>query len=117
MLIKIKRIYEENEKSKNYRFLIDRLWPRGISKENANLDNWLKDWAPSNELRKWFDHEAEKWNDFKKKYHKELDEKEEEIKNYLENLDKRKSILLLYASKNKEYNHAKILKEYIENLI
>ncbi len=116
MNIKTARIYEENKEAGAYRFLVDRLWPRGISKEKAGLEDWLKDWAPSNDLRKWFDHEPEKWTEFKKKYHEELDQKQEAIKNYIDGLDKRKSILFLYASKNKEYNHANVLKSYVERL-
>jgi uncharacterized protein YeaO (DUF488 family) len=65
-MIKIKRIYEKYEKSDGYRMLVDRLWPRGVSKEKAKLDIWFKDIAPSTELRKWFDHDIKKWQEFKK---------------------------------------------------
>lgn len=116
MNIKIGRIYDENDETGAYRFLVDRLWPRGISKEKANLDEWLKDWAPSNDLRKWFDHEPEKWEGFREKYIKELNEREDEIRTYLSHIDKRKSIFLLYASKNTEFNHAKVLKGFLEKL-
>jgi len=70
--IKLKRVYEKAEKSDGFRILVDRLWPRGISKENAKIDLWLKDIAPSDELRKWFGHNPSKWNEFQRLYKEEL---------------------------------------------
>ncbi len=71
-MIKIKRDYEKPSKDDGYRILVDRLWPRGVSKNEARIDLWLKEISPSNELRKWLSHDVEKWNEFKKRYHKEL---------------------------------------------
>ena len=72
MAVKIKRVYEPAANTDGYRILIDRLWPRGLSKERAQVDKWLKEVAPSTELRKWFNHDPEKWEAFREKYHKEL---------------------------------------------
>ena len=77
MNIRIKRVYEKPEKSDGFRVLVDRLWPRGLTKEKADADLWLKDIAPSTELRKWFGHVPEKWPEFRKKYLLELEENEE----------------------------------------
>jgi uncharacterized protein YeaO (DUF488 family) len=79
-MIKIKRAYQIPEEDDGFRILVDRLWPRGISKEKAKLDLWLKDIAPSNELRKWFGHDPYRWNEFKKKYREELRSKKVLIK-------------------------------------
>ena len=78
--IKIKRIYEDPSENDGYRILIDRVWPRGVSKEDAKLDDWKKDIAPSNELRKWFDHDPDKFGEFAKRYRKELEDKKEDLK-------------------------------------
>ena len=74
MNIKIKRVYEPPDKEDGQRILIDRLWPRGLTKEKAKVDEWLKELAPSTELRKWFNHDPEKWKEFQKRYHQELKE-------------------------------------------
>ncbi len=79
MTTKIKRIYEETKRSDGFRILVDRLWPRGIKKDDAHIDLWLKEIAPSNSLRKWFNHDPEKWSEFQKRYAKELKKKEEII--------------------------------------
>ncbi len=76
-MIEIKRIYDKSERKNGFRILIDRLWPRGLSIEKAKVDLWLKEIAPSDKLRKWFSHDSEKWNDFKKKYKHELKDKPE----------------------------------------
>ena len=80
-MFKIKRAYQNPEKDDVYRILVDRLWPRGISKENAKIDLWMKDIAPSTKLRKWFGHDQEKWQEFKKKYLYELKEKKSCLNN------------------------------------
>lgn len=111
-VINIKRIYEETGKADGYRILVDRLWPRGIKKENAPFDKWIKEAGPSNELRKWFNHEVEKWDEFVQKYRKELkvnsafDELFEEIK-------KHEKVCLLYSAKDEEHNQAIVLKQYL----
>lgn len=114
MHIKIKRIYEDKNTDDGIRILVDRLWPRGISKEDAHLDDWWKEVAPSTELRKWFDHDEDKWPEFKKKYRKELDEMKSELSEKTDALDLRKSIVLLYGAKDEKHNQAVVLKAYLE---
>ncbi len=110
-MIKIKRIYEPAEKNDGYRILADRLWPRGLSKKEAKLDLWLKDIAPSNELRKWYSHDPRKWPEFKKRYSKELKDK----KNQIKLIPKSKNVTLLYGAKDEEHNNAVVLKEFLES--
>ncbi|MDD4183584.1 MAG: DUF488 domain-containing protein [Candidatus Omnitrophica bacterium] len=111
-MIKIKRIYETPANNDGFRVLVDRLWPRGVSKEKAKIDLWLKDIAPSDQLRKWFAHDSAKWEDFKRRYFKELDKKKDLVN---KNFKKSKSgITFLYAAKDDRYNNAQALKEYIE---
>lgn len=113
MAIAIKRMYEEPSPKDGYRILVDRIWPRGISKEAAKIDEWLKDIAPSTELRKWFNHEPPKWIEFKKRYFAELKSKEKELED-IYSLLKKHHITIMYAAKSEEYNNAVALKEYIE---
>ncbi|MFA5518166.1 MAG: DUF488 domain-containing protein [Spirochaetota bacterium] len=113
MLI-IKRIYENPMETDGFRILIDRLWPRGISKEKAKIDLWLKEIAPSDELRKWFSHDPEKWADFKEKYKSELANNLESIKVIKEIMKKEKTITFLYAAKDEEHNNAIVLKEFLK---
>lgn len=115
MDIKLKRIYEEPSKSDGARILVDRIWPRGISKEDAKLDHWIKEIAPSTELRKWFDHKDERFIQFREKYKKELDDHKELIKELLALANKGR-LTLLYGAKNTEHNQAVVLKEYLEDL-
>jgi uncharacterized protein YeaO (DUF488 family) len=114
MHIRIHRIYEDDE-PKGYRVLVDRLWPRGISKKAARLDAHWKELAPSHELRKWFDHDPAKWREFKKQYEKELRENQSLARELAKGAGE-KSLVLLYGAKDKQYNHAIILKEYLEDL-
>lgn len=113
--ILIKRVYDEYSENDGYRILIDRLWPRGISKENAHLDEWMKTVSPSDELRKWFNHEPEKFNVFSEKYIEELKDKNEEI-NHLLALSKKGKITMLYAAKDKSYNNAVVLLNILNNV-
>lgn len=108
----IKRIYEPFSETDGYRILVDRLWPRGIKKNDAHIDKWLKDVAPSTALRKWFDHDAEKWDDFRKKYLAELKNSDafDELKS---DLHKEETITLLYAVKDEKLTHALILQQLI----
>lgn len=110
--IKIKRIYDEPSKEDGYRVLVDRLWPRGVSKKAANLDEWNKEVAPSPELRKWFDHKEERFPEFARLYRKELKEKERTL-NKLRQVAKKETVSLLYAAKNPEINHAIVLKNVL----
>ena len=112
-MIELKRIYEPYNKKDGYRVLVDRLWPRGVSKERAHLDIWLKDVAPSTELRKWFGHDPKKWNEFKKKYRAEL-KKNKEIVEILKQANKKyPTITLLYGAKDEVHNEAIVLAELL----
>ncbi len=111
-MIKMQRVYDKNQ-VEGHRILIDRIWPRGISKQEANLDLWLKDIAPSSDLRKWFGHDPARWEEFKKRYFSELDGKQKDIQVILD-LAKKGNVVLLYAAKDTEYNNAVALKEYLD---
>lgn len=113
-MIQIKRVYEELGDDDGHRILIDRLWPRGISKENAHIDLWLKEIAPSTELRKWFNHDPEKWEEFKKLYRDELSEKKEMMNQIKELEQKHETVTLLYSAKDTEHANAKVLLEVLE---
>lgn len=114
LLIKLKRVYEPPAAEDGYRILIDRLWPRGMSKEKANLSLWLKDIAPREELRQWFSHNPERWIEFKEKYCAELSEKKDLIKQIKE-LEKEHQILtLIYSSRDLMHNNAIVLKNELE---
>jgi len=109
-MIKVKRVYDPIEKDDGVRILVDRIWPRGIKKDK--IDIWLKDISPSNELRKWYNHDLNRWEEFKRRYFDELD-KNSKINELLQLIRKNENITLLYASKS-PYNNAIALKEYIE---
>ena len=116
-MIKLKRVYDKASPDDGLRILVERLWPRGIKKENAKIDLWLKEVAPSNELRKWFSHDPLKWLEFKEKYYEELNKNREAIEKLLEIVNNKKDVTLIYSSKDKEHNNAVALKEYLENLL
>lgn len=111
--ISIKRIYEKPDEDDGYRVLIDRIWPRGISKENAKLNEWKKDIAPSNELRKWFNHEPELYPEFNKRYREELSSQGEAISELLK-IARSQKLTLLYGAKDESHNQAVVLKEVLE---
>ncbi|MCC6198724.1 DUF488 domain-containing protein [Candidatus Nomurabacteria bacterium] len=113
-MIKIKRIYEKVEKSDGYRVLVDRLWPRGVSKEKVNLDLWLKDIAPSTELRKWFEHDSKKWLRFQKKYTAEIAVNKEVFVELKKVVKENKNITLLYAAKDEIHNEAVIIRDLLK---
>jgi len=113
MIIRIKRIYDPPSPDDGKRILVDRLWPRGIKKEDAKIDEWLKDIAPSDELRKWFSHDPLKWQEFKAKYKQELKGKTELIERIRKEA-KKGTVTLLFAAKDTKHNNACILKEIIE---
>ncbi|WP_158736646.1 DUF488 domain-containing protein [Alteribacillus sp. YIM 98480] len=116
MAIKIKRIYENKTDDDGKRVLVDRIWPRGVSKSEAELDEWIKDVAPSTELRKWFNHDEEKFKMFAEKYKKELqsNKKRKEAYDELVYQASSKKVTLLYAAKNEKYNHVILLKDWIK---
>lgn len=110
--ITIKRIYDEPSDEDGYRVLVDRLWPRGISKKEAKLDEWDKEIAPSPELRKWFDHRKERFEEFGRLYREEPKAKSEDL-HRLKKLGEREAVTLLYGAKDPEINHAVILKDLL----
>jgi uncharacterized protein YeaO (DUF488 family) len=111
-MIKIKRTYDPPSSDDGKRILVDRLWPRGIKKEDARIDEWMKDIAPSDELREWFSHDPSKWQEFKKRYRNELKDKSELIEN-LRKQAKKGNVTLLFSAKYIEHNNAVVLKEVI----
>lgn len=118
MPVNMKRIYEEKSKDDGVRILVDRVWPRGMSKEDAKVDHWMKEVGPSSDLRKWFNHDPDKFEDFKKKYKEELsDGDQQEALNEIKEITKKhqKNITLLFASKEEKYNQASVLKEILDH--
>lgn len=113
MDIQIKRIYEATSKNDGFRVLVDRIWPRGVSKEEAKLDIWMKEIAPSSGLRKWFDHKEERFDEFSEKYKKELRQHSELILD-LKQKGKENRLTLLYGAKDEKHNQAVVLKSFLE---
>jgi uncharacterized protein YeaO (DUF488 family) len=120
-LIRVQRIYDNpkgNNNDNDFRILVDRLWPRALSKDMVKVDLWEKDIAPSNSLRKWFGHDEKKWNEFKRRYFKELDKKSELVNMILGKVKEEEelslSITLLYGTKEDRFNNAVALKEYLD---
>lgn len=112
-MIKLKRVYESYEKKDGYRVLVDRLWPRGVSKEKAHLNLWLKEIAPSTELRKWFNHDPKRWSDFKKKYKVEIKKNKETFTILKQIKKKHASVTILYGAKDEVHNEAIVLEELL----
>ncbi len=112
-ILKIKRIYDEPTKDDGVRIFVDRLWARGVTKERAKLDFWFKDIAPSSDLRKWFNHEPERFDEFAQKYREELQYDKEDV-DKIKTLLKTQNVTLIYTAKSPTINHARVLKEYIE---
>lgn len=113
MRIKLKRVYEKPGEKDGMRVLVERLWPRGLSKSKAGVDLWLKELAPSTELRKWFGHDRSKWEEFRKLYFAELEDKKEAL-NELTDILRKQDVTFVYASKEEKYNNSVALKEYLE---
>ncbi len=113
-MVKVKRIYDPSSPEDGKRIYIDRLWPRGLKKSEAIFDEWLKEIAPTDTLRKWFGHDPAKWNEFKKRYTKELESKEE-LLNKLKSEAKRGRITLLYSAKDTEHNNAVALAAFLKS--
>ena len=112
-MIKLKRVYEEEAPDDGVRYLIERLWPRGIRKESLHIDAWLKEAGPSTELRKWFSHDPEKWPEFRRRYSAELDHAKD-VWTPIREAAERGTVTLLYSSHDTEHNNAVALREYIE---
>lgn len=112
-MVRIKRVYEEPSRDDGYRVLVDRLWPRGVKKEDAALDEWAKDLAPSDDLRKRFAHHHERWDEFRDLYFRELEESPERVAE-LRARARSGAVTLVYAARDEERNNASALREYLE---
>jgi uncharacterized protein YeaO (DUF488 family) len=112
--IRIKRVYDEPTPDDGYRVLVDRLWPRGLSRDRARIDLWLREIAPSSELRAWFAHKAERFGEFRRRYMEELREKERLVQLLLSRVEVGETITLLYSARDPEHNNAVVLRDYLE---
>jgi len=112
MSISLRRAYEKSRKNGEYRILVDRLWPRGVTKDALQIDYWDKDLAPSTYLRKWYNHDREKWDEFKRRYFEELDERPTAVAKLLDKA-KQGDITLIFAAREPQYNNANALREYL----
>lgn len=112
-MLKLKRVYESLEISDGVRFLVERLWPRGMKKEKLNMQAWLKDVAPSDGLRRWFEHDPLKWSEFQKRYRVELNENPNTWEPILQAME-RGDVTLLYSARDTEHNNALVLKSFLE---
>ncbi len=112
MEIRVKRIYEPPEAADGVRLLVDRIWPRGVSRESACLDDWMKEIAPSSELRRWFGHDASRWQEFKRRYAVELDTRQDLVAEII-SLARDRPVTLLYSARDTDHNQAVALAEYL----
>ncbi|HET6465552.1 MAG TPA: DUF488 domain-containing protein, partial [Nitrospiria bacterium] len=111
-MIRLKRVYENSSKEDGVRILVERLWPRGLTKEKAGIDLWLKEIAPSDGLRKWFNHDPAKWNDFRKRYEAELKKKKEPLDQLRQKIEEG-NVTFVYAARDEAHNSAVILKRFL----
>ena len=116
MPIALKRAYEARSRSDGHRILVERLWPRGLSKQDAKIDLWAKDAAPSPELRRWFDHDPKKWTEFKRRYFKELETRHAALEPILKRV-RTGRVTFVFASREARFNNAVALKEYVERAL
>jgi uncharacterized protein YeaO (DUF488 family) len=112
-MIKLKRVYEEPSPKDGLRVLVERLWPRGLTKQRAAVDLWLKNVAPSPELRKWFGHDPARWEQFQERYRQELRQKKENVQ-LLKQKGKEGTVTLVYAARDEEHNGALVLKRHVQ---
>ncbi len=115
-MIRIKRAYSESSLRDGTRILVDRVWPRGITKERARIAEWRKDLAPATSLRKWFGHDPAKWNEFRRRYRRELKPSMDELEK-LAHLSRKQTITLVYGAADEKHNQAVVLKQVIDELI
>lgn len=115
LYLRVKRIYEPPSNQDGLRVLVDRLWPRGLKRETCRLDNWLKDIAPSNTLRRWFGHDPARWDEFQRRYFEELDERPDTWQAVME-LAREKTVTLLYAAHDPQHNNAVALMNYLQRV-
>ncbi len=113
VMIKLKRVYDGADRNDGFRILVDRLWPRGLTKQKAAVDLWLKEIAPSTELRKWFGHDPEKWKEFRRRYRAELKNHPEEV-GLIKSKAREGEVTLLYGARDQEHNEAVVLQEILE---
>ena len=113
--ISVKRVYEPTRKTDGFRVLVDRVWPRGVTKQRANIDLWLKSVAPSTQLRKWFDHDPRKWSEFKNRYFVELDAGPLGLDEVVSRATA-SVVTLVFSARNEQYNQAVALREYLDDL-
>jgi uncharacterized protein YeaO (DUF488 family) len=115
-MIKIKRIYEKRSTNDGFRILIDRLWPRGVSKSDAKIDLWLKEIAPTDDLRKWFSHDPKKWKSFEGKYGEELKRNQTLIDKILDLKKEHKIVTLVFSAKDEQHNNAIVLQQVLSSI-
>lgn len=113
-MVQLKRVYDAPEPQDGLRVLVDRLWPRGVSKDRARLNLWLKEIAPSHALRKWFGHDPAKWEEFKKRYVEELKENQSVV-DQLRVLAEEGTVTLLFGARDEQHNEAIVIRDYLEN--
>ena len=111
--IRLKRVYDAASDDDGHRVLVERLWPRGLSKDRARVDTWLKEIAPSTELRKWYGHDPKKWDEFQRRYRHELDERPDAVVE-LEKLTRSGPVTFVFAARDEEHNSAVVLRAYLE---
>ncbi|HBA55338.1 DUF488 domain-containing protein [Syntrophorhabdus aromaticivorans] len=114
-IIKLKRIYDSPDKEDGFRILVDRLWPRGLTKADSRIDLWMKEIAPSNQLRKWFHHDETRWAEFKQKYFEELEPKKD-LLGFIASKSEEGPVTLLFGAKSSKFNNGIALKEYLETV-
>lgn len=114
MAIRLKRAYDKPADNDGYRVLVDRIWPRGVNRKEARLDEWLKDIAPSAGLRKWFGHDVERWEEFKTRYHRELADKRELVERLVA-IEKNGRLTLVFGARDRKRNNAVALKQFLQN--
>lgn len=113
-VIETRRVYGEKQRAKGFRILVDRVWPRGLKKEQVKADLWLRDIAPSTELRQWYRHDEAKWDEFRKRYWRELRDRKQDI-DVITAKDKEGKVILLYGARDVSHNNAVALKEYLDS--
>ena len=114
-MIELKRAYEKPSPEDGFRVFVERLWPRGVRKENAQFDLWLKDVSPSPELRQWYGHDPAKWTEFQKRYRAELTERKDDL-NFLKEKSRGETVTLVYAARDQEHNSALLLKKVLDSM-
>lgn len=114
-MLRIKRVYEKPAKDDGWRVLVDRLWPRGMKKESAHIDVWMKEVAPTDALRKWFAHDPAKWNEFQKRYRAELSKTKDLVAKLKNMAAQHKDLTLLYGAKDEAHNQAVVLLDILKN--